>query len=256
MSFCRTRLVFAFLLFDCLFAERLTLSFDTGGRGLLPVLDLATIAVVFGLVIVFEWNSLRFLVSSEFLTFWMPYLFLSALLPVLGVLFMGYSGRTLLSVIKPTLAFSFITAGFWSAARSLRLTKSLLFWSIVFQAMYGIVLFLQKSGILHLNVLDAVVQWDYDSQTRSSEQYLVAGRAIGFFLNPNDFSFWAALAFWAALSFLRGPRRLIAAGASLASLALGQSRGSLASWILTLVLWPIAQSLRRRNSANTAKLLR
>src|SRR5439155_660239 len=78
----------------------------------------------------------------------------------------------------------------------------------------------------------------------------------GFFINPNDFSFWGALAFWAALSFLRGPRRLIAAGASLASLALGQSRGSLASWILTVVLWPIARCLMPRKSANTAKLLR
>ena len=231
-----------------LVGERAVLEFSTGGRGVLPVLNLLFPFLVFTLVVLpSPQASTGFLQSGPFWFFWGPYLVLSVFLPLFGVVVMHYPVRSLLAIVQPLgpvscVCLGFRLAGHGSAAS--RTFRSFLFWAILCESVYAVAVCLQKNRVLNVPVLQSLSEWDALSQLTYGNSYELNGRAIGTFINPNVLGFWAALAFWASLVFLRGWRRLLAISGTLIVLAISQSRGSLFAWAASCAVAVGSSALR------------
>lgn len=242
-----------------LFSDRAVVSMNTGGRGLLPVLDFVMLALVCAMLIVDRTEVSEAYWNTEFLVFWLPFLALGILFPILGVMIGWYEPRSVLTTFDPLLGFASVAVGYQAAIRqpsSNKLLQRMLFWSIVFETFYATLLYLQKQSLIQVEILDSLAQWDISSQSSYDEAYVVAGRGVGTFINPNDLALWAAISYWAAYALLRGHPRAVAMICCVLSLLISQSRGSLFAWLVSVLAWPglrFLHNMRIRNPTTTSR---
>ena len=94
----RSTLLIPFVLFCAVIADRAQLSVATGGKGALPVLRASIVPAVAILVVATygRERSLGFMADPIFVLCVLPYLTLTLILPMLGIIFYSYPERTLL----------------------------------------------------------------------------------------------------------------------------------------------------------------
>ena len=105
-------LIIAFLIACAVVADRAVIGLSTGGRGALELLTFVAPAVA--IVVVARYGATRtlgFMKSPVFVLAVAPYLVLTFVLPVIGVMFHRYPERTLIAVTDATTAFSFLVLG-------------------------------------------------------------------------------------------------------------------------------------------------
>jgi len=258
----KSNILYWLFLVHVMFYDRLTLDIKTGGRGVLPFMIFVTPAIVVPLIALPSlFRSFGFVLDRRFLFIWGPYLFMSLVFPVLGVLVMGYPPRTLLTTVEAMIPFVFISMGFWSAyqrANALRKFQTLLVWLIILESLFAFIQFINRSGVLELPFFEFLADWDQSSQITYSEEYVLSGRSVGTYINPNVLGFWAALTSWAALLFLRGLGRVVGFSLCLCTLALTESRGSIVAWLASVLIAvlvtsiPWAGNLRNPNAKSKA----
>lgn len=223
-----------------LFSERLFIRFSTGGRGILPILDLCMLALATALIVFSGWSKAgAFLRNREFWKYWFPYLLMSFLLPVVAVFFNDYPARTAMEGLQGIEALAFVVVGSWIGAAGPRLwkiAKNYILTAICVVFLFAAIQFGYGQGWSG-GIFDALQQWDISSQLAYSERYVLTARSIGTYLNPNTLGFCGAMAIWSSLILLRGIPRVLGAGMSAATLLASQSRGSTMALIGSAVIW-------------------
>lgn len=173
-------------------------------------------------------RNLAILRTRGFLLLWGPYLILTLILPVLGVVGGEYPLRGLASVRTPLVAVSAILLGA-EIRRCDRRGLAAWSWALLVAALivagYALLQQLIVAHLLPRGPWDQLQAWDLTSQ----EAYgtgLVLGRNGAFYTNPSILGAWAGIAMLIAVVALQGWRRYTVLGATLLSLLLSQSRGA------------------------------
>ncbi|HWR51660.1 MAG TPA: O-antigen ligase family protein [Bryobacteraceae bacterium] len=232
-----------------LLSERIFLTVASGGRGVLQVMPLVVIVLAAALVLLSRQRSgTRFLDRTGWWLMWVPYHLIAILLPVLGFLFTGYPLRTVLSVVPGLLGVSFLIFGSWLAASGgavRRVGPKYLFVAILAEFLFASIQFARTQGLVPADTFTFLYEWDLSTQLSYSERYLITGRSVGTFVNPNNLGFWAVIAFWGAAYGLRGTLRAVALLAAFGTLLLSQSRGSLLALIFAVAVWLVSLAFSR-----------
>ena len=226
----KAHLLFALILAYLLLNGRAVLRVSSGGRGIVPVLEVL-IPIVVALLLLFEagYGSLACLNTRRFRSRWAPYLALTIVLPLFGVLYADYPLRTIVSSLSGIRALSFLVLGCWiarSGTATGRLAGRYVFAAVLAETVLATGQFLHGHGVSN-HLLELQYQWDIYSQGSYSEKYIITGRSIGSFINPNELGYWSVIAFWVSLFALRGWYSAAGLTAALLSLVLSQSRGSM-----------------------------
>lgn len=237
-------LLLAFVFVCAVFAERAQISIATGGRGLLPIVTLIAPVVAVATIARFgHARTLRFLSRPGFVLGVAPFLVLSALLPILGVIVNGYPPRTLLSVTDATTALSFLVIGAaLTSARSSSWSRWLLL-AIVIQLVYaaGQAVYLLRAPGWEL--FAPFHQWDVSQQDPLT---FVQARSSGLYFNPNILGLWAALAVTLSATLVSPKLRIPAIALGILTLALSQSRGAMAALLAVVVVAGLGAVVQRR----------
>lgn len=126
-------------------------------------------------------------------------------------------------------ALAFVLFGCWigkSGEAVGRLALKYAFGAIVVEAILATGQYLHTQGIA-LAILESQYRWDIWTQASYSEHYIITGRSIGSFINPNELGYWSIIAFWLSMLALRGWSRGCGVSMALLTLFLSQSRGSM-----------------------------
>lgn len=246
-------LVFLYLLFT----ERIFLQMSSGGRGILPIMELL-VPVIATLILVFETRTHSLIVCSnnQFLFRFGPYIFLTLLLPFLGVFFNDYPARTSLTSLAGFRAIAFVSFGCWIAQSSQStqdLAKKYLFAAVVVQGLFASSQYLYSNGLISGGIFDAQYKWDITTQSRYSEDYIITGRSTGTFINPNELGFWSAVGFWSSALVLKRWMSVLGCLSALCTLFFSQSRGSLFAITISLIIWVTYTFFSNQRFLNKAK---
>jgi GNAT superfamily N-acetyltransferase len=236
-------------------ADRAVVIVSSGGRGVLALVVivaplLAAVAIArqgFG-------RTFAFASHPAFAFGVLPYLVLTALLPVLGVMLTGYPERTLLAITAATTALSFMVLG---AALSLSDGESSepdrhpwspwLLIAIAAQLLYaaGQAIYLSRGPGWQLFL--PFHAWD--RSVGGALGQLVEARSLGLYINPNELGLWAGVA--AIMAWTMLPARLRGLGVAMAvlTLLLSQSRGAGVALLAVLVVGVALTLARGRLSA-------
>jgi len=247
----RGTLLIPFVVGCAVLGDRVVVGLSTGGRGALglvsimaPLVALATIAR-YGAK-----RSLGFLARPAFVWAIAPFLVLTAVLPVFGVMFYAFPERTLLAITGSTTALSFLVIG---AALSSREEGSWWRWlllAIALQLLYatGQAIYLARAAGWEL--FTPFHQWDLSMQALYGA--LIQARGTGLYFNPNELGLWAGVAVILAWTML--PPRIRSLGITLAvvTLILSQSRGAVVALLVALAVggvWSVARGRMSRSMA-------
>ena len=236
---------FAYVLLE----QRFTIGVDTGGRGALQPMDLLV-----PLVGVFLFLGLGGIPGPTLLRlsprrlFWVPYVGLTVLLPIVGVFIRTEPPRTMYTSIHGVIDISFILFGAWAAfsvASVRRLAQWYAWFAIIFELLVALVDYLNKTGMYPTALGKFLLQWNIESEGALGEFTTITWRSVGTFVNPNDLGFWSVVAFWISALLFRGLFRFTGIIAALLTLVLSQSRGSLISLLATFAVWLAYVALSR-----------
>jgi hypothetical protein len=233
----RLRLVLLLALCQMVFSDRLVFRMATGGRGMVPPTAFLIPPLALAAVIIPFWDDLRPVLRSRlFLLAWMPFLALTFLLPILGVLFGHYPSRSLFSSWSALLAVSYLAFGAVGQLRARgaeRTIRRLFLLAVLAQLALAVLQTFGEYSQLP-SLLQRIYDWDYQFKLATLDpETIVLARATGFYLNPNALGVWTILAFWISFFLLEGGQRRIGCVASLATLLLCQSRGSLFGFLFS-----------------------
>jgi hypothetical protein len=211
---------------------------ETGGRGILTISTFALPAVATLFLFRFGGRALTAFASPTIL-WWLPYLFLSALLPMLGVVVGWYPERVLFAGIEVILAVSAILVGS-AAAVSLGSYSDDLPWrpwltiAALTQAGYALIQSLALAGALGGWPWSLMQSWDLSTQARFGD--LVAGRSAGLYVNPNILGLWGAVVVILGVFLTSTRARILVIGAGGIAILLSQSRGATLALLAALVI--------------------
>lgn len=231
-------ITFAFLL---VLYQRFVLEIDTGGRGILPVLQVLFPVVVLAFVVLpSNGRALGYLRDPTLWVYWSPYLMLSFILPMLGVIASGYPPRTLSTLLQRfVVPLSAITLGYRVAIgreATFVFFRNSLWSAIVLLVLYTVAVLVGQFGLLDISFVDALVEWDWSLRQAYWEEPN-RGRAVGTFMNPNILGFSAVIMLWHVWLTENG-RRVVAGTLGLAVvLLLSQSRGAFAALGVSAVVF-------------------
>jgi hypothetical protein len=232
-----------------LLAERLFLRFSTGGRGILPILDLWTLGLaIMLLAFTPERRAAAFLRNRDFWRYSAPYVGLSLVLPFMGVLFNDYPARSALGSLLGIQTCTFLIFGSWiavSGPRVWRMAKGYAFATILLQFSAAALQFAYRKGVILGPLSEHLYRWDVASQLAYSERYVVTARSIGTYINPNTLGVWADLACWSAAFAFKGVPRVIGIAAALCTLFFSESRGSTLALMGSFAVWFLYLGLSR-----------
>lgn len=205
--------------------------------GILEVLPICLVLLAAGFAIQSRGRILAPLLSRQFLIIWAPFLALSFVLPVFGVLIGQYPLRGLAAVRTPVIAVSALVLGAELRANGgfgVRRWGALLAIAAVAQASYSVVEQVLAGHLLPAGPWYALFRWDIATQLAYGRA-VVVGRSSGFYSNPNILGAWAGIALLIGL-FVAGRRyRYGIVAAALAALVLSQSRGAILGLAASLV---------------------
>lgn len=247
----RTLLV-PFALGCAVLAERILIGVPTGGRGALALVTIAApLAAVMTIFVYGSRRSLGFLASPVFVFGVAPYLLLTALLPVFGIMFHDYPVRTLWSSTEATTAMSFMVIGAALSSRDDRSWWPWLLLAIVVQFLYGMGQLAYLTRGPGSELFAPLHQMDL-SAARAYGVLGTGGRSTGLYFNPNELGLWAAAA--VVLAWLMLPPRLRVLGVVLAvlTLLLSQSRGALVALVAAMVAAVVMSAARGRTGPSSA----
>lgn len=239
-------LLMAAVMVHAFVGERLYVEAGTGGRGLISV-SAAVVPALVALYCLFATSSIAGLWRRR--AFWLgagTLNVLMLLLPLLGLVLMGYPSRSLFAATEGAMALAAIAAGYVLRRRTTRAAHI----AVALVAVGGFVQVLATLGQSGL-VLDAVTQpfldWDESVRAAFGADQVVAGRAIGTFINPNTLGLAIVLGILYASYAWRGIGRVLAWGGGGIALLLSQSRGAfLALVISTAAVWLVQPAQFRR----------
>jgi hypothetical protein len=207
------------------FSERAVVTVSTGGAGALGLVPIA--AAVAAVVVIRKYGArqtLGFMATPRFAFLVAPYLALSLVLPILGVMYNGYPERTLWSVTEATAAFSFLVLGAALASVDRSAWWKWVFCAILLEFLYasGQAIYLAQGPGWEL--FTPFHQWDLSLQVIYGP--LVQARGTGLYFNPNELGLWAGVALILAWTML--PPRVRGVGITIAilTLLLAESRGA------------------------------
>ncbi|MBV9081934.1 MAG: hypothetical protein JOZ62_04605 [Acidobacteriaceae bacterium] len=243
---------------DVLFAQRVILSFSTGGRGNLLVLDV-WLPVLAALLLIGVGTSrgVGLLHADASSLFWWPYVLLTIALPILAVLVQNYPVRNLYSSVSGFVALAFFILGAWIASADedvLKLVQVYAWIAVVGECLFAVIDYLNKTGLYKTWIGEFLLHWNVASEDTLGQYSALTWRCVGTFVSPNELGFWSVLAFWlSALLPLRGILRFTAIIAALMTLVLSQSRGSLFALFGTIAVWVAYLALSRDRSLARAR---
>jgi O-Antigen ligase len=233
-------------------ADRAVVAIASGGRGALPLLSVvAPLAAVVIVARSRREGRLGFLAHPAFVFGVLPYLALTALYPILGVLLNGYPERTLLSITEATTALSFLVIGSTLAASDERSWSPWLLVAIALQLVYaaGQAVYLSRGPGWEL--FAPFHAWDESAGALQGQ--FIAARSIGLYINPNELGLWAGIAAILAWTLLPGRFRTIGLTMAVLTLLLSQSRGATVALLAALAVG-VAISLAKGRLASLASL--
>ncbi|MEO8462860.1 MAG: hypothetical protein ABI555_06590 [Chloroflexota bacterium] len=248
----RSTLLIPFVLACAILADRGLVGITTGGRGVLPLLTI--VAPLAALVTIARYGigrSLGFLGKPAFLLGVLPYLALTALFPVLGVMFNAFPERTLLSLTEATTGLSFLVIGAaLSSSRDGSWSRWLLV-AVTVQFLYaaGQAVYLSRGPGWEL--FTPFHEWDSSLQDPLT---FVQGRSSGLYFNPNVLGLWAGFAVILSWRWVTPWLRGTAVALSVLTLLLSQSRGGAVALLAALVVAALLSVTSRGGlSARTLK---
>jgi hypothetical protein len=217
-------------------SDRLFVLVASGGQGVLPILTLvAPLAAVAILMRFGIQRCLGFLARPAFLVMVLPYLILTAVLPVLGVMFHAYPERTLLSVTDATTAASFLVLGAAASTIGRTAWARWLVPAIAIELAYALGQAINWSRGPGWELFTPFAEWDH-SLAALEGQLGSAGRSTGLFTNPNELGMWACVAAVLAWTLLEGRQRAIGVAFAVMTLVLSEARGAAAGLIAAVVV--------------------
>ncbi len=229
----RSTLLVPFALACAILADRAQVGIPTGGRGMLPLLTIvAPIAASATVARYGARRSLGFLATPAFVLGVSPYLALTVLLPVLGVMFNAFPERTLLSLTEATTALSFLVIGAALSSGYGRCWSRWLLIAVTVQLLYSAGQAVYYSQAPGWELLTPLHEWDL---SQADPLTFVQGRSSGLYFNPNVLGFWAGLAVILSWSMLSPRYRWVGVALGVLTLLLSQSRGAAAAVLAALV---------------------
>jgi O-Antigen ligase len=231
----RETMLITFTLFCAVFGDRAVVGVSTGGRGALGLVAVAAPLVAAATVMrLGSRQTLGFLARPAFVWAIAPFLLLTALLPVLGVMFYGFEPRTLLAISSATSALSFLVIGAALSSSDARSWSRWLLLALVLQLLYAIGQAIYLARAPGWELFTPFHQWDLSLQGLYGE--LIQARGTGLYFNPNELGLWAATAVVLAWTML--PPRLRGLGITVAAvtLLLSQSRGAMVALVIALAV--------------------
>jgi O-Antigen ligase len=246
----RGTLLIPFVLACAALADRAVVGVSTGGRGALGLVSVAAPLVAAATIVRYgSRRSVGFLAHPAFVWGIAPFLVLTAVLPIFGVMFYGFPERTLLSITGATTALSFLVIGAALSPRDDQAWSRWLLLAIALQLLYatGQTMYLARASGWEL--FTPFHQWDLSLQRLFGE--LVQARGTGLYFNPNELGLWAGAAVILAWTML--PSRLRGIGVTLAvvTLLLSQSRGASVALVAALVVGAVLSVARGRAGPST-----
>jgi hypothetical protein len=241
------------VLFLAVADQRFLIAAETGGRGTLTISTFALPVLATLFLLRFGGRALTGFTSPAIL-WWVPYLFLSILLPMLAVVLGWYPERVLFAGMEAILAVSAMLIG---SAAAVGFGSDQLPWrrwlviAAVFQAAYALSQSLAISGALAGWPWTTMLEWDLATQGRFGE--LVAGRSAGFYINPNILGLWGAVTVILGLFLTSARSRLLVIGSGGMSILLSQSRGATFALVAALII-ALVRNARPGPSAAGSKI--
>lgn len=245
----RASLIIGLTLAQVVFQERLVFHASSGGRGNVPILWFLFPLVGSILLLPARKKIAACFRIPDFYRFWLWTILCTLTLPVLGVFFLGFPVRTLISSWEGVLALTTLATGAWAwhQDQSFPIMERILLsavWAHALVALLQVAPFL--GGVSGSGPIQQFLDWDAQFKATFSSENMVVGRATGLYLNPNALGVWSCFGSWACGIFLRGwPRKLGLAG-SILTLILSLSRGSMFALTGSIVLYFLAQFWRNR----------
>ncbi len=247
----RDAMLIGFTVFCVVFGDRAVIGVSTGGRGALGLVGVAAPLVAAAIIMrLGPRQTLGFLARPVFVWTIAPFLLLSALLPVFGVMFYGFEARTLLAVTSMTSALSFMVIGAALSMSDSRAWSRWLFLAIGLQLLYtgGQAIYLAHGPGWEL--FTPFHQWDLS--LRALYGQLIEARGTGLYFNPNELGLWAGTAVIVAWTMLSPRLRGIGITLAAVTLLLSQSRGALVALLVALAVggaWAVVVGRSGRSNA-------
>ncbi len=239
--------IVGFIFLATVLGDRLVVSVQTGGRGALSLLTFAApMVAALAAVHVGPRRALRFTGSPTFIIGALPFLLLSLVLPILGVMFNRYPDRTLMAATAATTSLSFVVLGAVAGDAPMRTWGRWLMVAIVAQLAYATAQLVYLSRLPGWEILGPLHAWDLSLQGVYGA--FVQARSTGLLFNPNELGLWAAIAVVLAWQLLRGGPRMAAVLMALVTLLLSQSRGASVALLTGVATSAILAVARGRTS--------
>ncbi|TCJ18880.1 hypothetical protein E0L93_05100 [Rubrobacter taiwanensis] len=230
-------LILIWVVLCVLLADRLTIDVSSGGRGIVPILILLTPLLAALVGFLSRGMALGFLKHLMFRMFWGPFLLLTFLLPLLGVLFTTYPTRTLFASMQAIVVLSFVSLGYWlgrTASNPEILWNRYLPIAIIVQFIYALGQHLSRTGSISSSFWNPFYEWDLSSQLAYGSE-VVLGRSTGFYVSANTLGFWGVIAVCASLYLITSRLRYVSLVAALLTILISQSRGALVAVSVVLI---------------------
>jgi hypothetical protein len=161
-------------------------------------------------------------------------------LPVLGILFAGHPVRFIFGSLSGIRIFALFMIGAWIGylPRPLQaIARKYLIAAVVIEFGMAAIQYASVYGPGPIPLLKPIYDWDRTTQLAWGSRYVINGRSIGTFVNPNTLGFAGVLGFWVSALVLRGWMRRICVPLALATVFFSQSRGSMFALAAGLLLW-------------------
>jgi hypothetical protein len=222
-------------------SQRFLISVDTGGRGEVSALTLATLCL--GAMSLFGRSGVpRRIDWGRLLVFWGPYWACVGLLPLFAVLFQSYPTRILFSSVTDALfPIAIVAIGAKMSCYLHQPTRALaaaLAPAVFLVLGYAACQAAYSAGVLPPGLWAPFAAWD--RSVADALGVVQGSRPSGPYVNPNILGAWGALAFVLSATLMKGRlSRPLTMGAAVLTVFLAQSRGSfvaLAAGAVVLVL--------------------
>lgn len=227
-------LLLGFVFLCAVLGDRLVLPVSILGSGALPLVPLmAPVVALLTILALGTWRSLGFVYSPAFVVLVLPWILMTTILPLLGVLFNGYAMRTIWDSTGGTTAVSFMIIG---AALSVVRNRAWAAWlivAIVLQLAYSLGQMAFISGFPSGDLFEPLARWDLTFQEPGTD---LLSRSTGLYLNPNELGTWAALATVLAVVFMSAKWRPVGVVMAVALLILSQARGATVAVVVAIAL--------------------
>ncbi len=251
------RVILAVLLVVTLLSQRIYLTLPIG-QSRPAILELLPIgmAILAALVTIrARGGNLLLFARRDFLLIWCPYLGLSILFPLLGVVTHQYPVRTLAAIQVPVYAISSLVLGaelVRTDPRGMAGWRWALFIAVLVQGIYAVLQQLVIGNLLP-PAWDWVLNWDISTQ-RAYGDTVIVGRSAGFYINPNILGAAAGIALLMGICAVRPRLSYAIVGATFAALLLSQSRGASVALIVALGFL-LVLAVRRHNAPRLEQLV-